>query len=314
MELHQLRVFLVVAEHLHFRKAAEALYLPQSSVSSAIQSLERSLGGRLFDRTTRSVTLTPAGEVLRAEIEPMLAGLEAARAHATETMRYHRITVRMGYLGGGLYDLTQPFLDAVADKLPGIEVEMVEVGLSSMFDTIASGVVDCAIARLPVDGTLLESGATVLADERMLLLPRGHRLASRTVVALEDLAGERMVRFPSTLPESWRMFHSPEWTPTGARIADGPVANSVRDGMNAVVSHRALHTMTRRALRYYTHPEVVVVPTTLPHIESSLVWRASDRRPMMRELDAILGRVRSDVADGEEVDRSRASRWPQGSL
>src|SRR5712675_1905664 len=80
MNLRQLRYFVILAEELHFRRAAERLHITQAPLSLAIQALERELGTTLFVRTQRRVSLTESGALLRADALAILDRIEQSRA------------------------------------------------------------------------------------------------------------------------------------------------------------------------------------------------------------------------------------------
>lgn len=84
VELRELRIFLALAEELHFSRTAKRLQISQPGVSEAIRSLEVHLRGRLFDRTSRQVRLTPAGEELQRTIAPIMEELQRALAHVND--------------------------------------------------------------------------------------------------------------------------------------------------------------------------------------------------------------------------------------
>src|SRR6266704_640726 len=89
IELREIRVFLTLTEELHFGRTAERLNLTQSRVSQTLRALERRLGDRLVDRTSRRVKLTPAGERLRAELDPAyteLVGVLGRFASASQAL------------------------------------------------------------------------------------------------------------------------------------------------------------------------------------------------------------------------------------
>jgi DNA-binding transcriptional LysR family regulator len=87
VDVAQLEAFLVIAEELHFGRAAQRLHVSQPRVSRLIASLERQVGGRLFERTSRKVTLTPLGEQLRDELGAAYTQMLAALDHARRTAR-----------------------------------------------------------------------------------------------------------------------------------------------------------------------------------------------------------------------------------
>jgi DNA-binding transcriptional LysR family regulator len=84
VELRELRIFLVLADELHFGRTAERLSISQPGVSEAVRVLESRLGVKVFDRTSRRVRLTPAGEALRRSLVPALAAVDRALAQTSE--------------------------------------------------------------------------------------------------------------------------------------------------------------------------------------------------------------------------------------
>src|ERR1700753_1507630 len=98
VELRELRVFLVLADELHFGRTAERLGISQPGVSEAVRVLESRLGGKAFVRTSRRVRLTPAGETLRSGLGPALSALNQALAQTSELSRSVRGLLRVGFI------------------------------------------------------------------------------------------------------------------------------------------------------------------------------------------------------------------------
>ena len=96
----KLRSFVAVAEELHFSRAAERLFIAQQALSRQIRDLEQEVGAQLFVRTTREVTLTPAGEAYLAGVRDALAVLDAAAASAARLDRTLSGTLHLGYIAG----------------------------------------------------------------------------------------------------------------------------------------------------------------------------------------------------------------------
>jgi len=98
VELRELRIFLTLADELHFGRTAKRLGISQPGVSEAVRVLESRLGVKVFDRTSRRVRLTPAGEALRRNLEPALAAVDQALADTSELSVAVRGLLRIGFV------------------------------------------------------------------------------------------------------------------------------------------------------------------------------------------------------------------------
>jgi DNA-binding transcriptional LysR family regulator len=191
-ELRQLRYFVAVAEALSFTRAADRLHMAASPLSAAIRRLEDELGTRLFERTTRSVTLTDAGRRLLAEGRPALAAVDAAFADAARVGRGVLGRVRVGSSPAARHDVRPALVARLREQHPGIEVETSEATTGALCRELLGGRLDVAIAFCaePVPGLVRRT----LSQERLAVLMRtSHRHAGAESVALADLRGDRFV-------------------------------------------------------------------------------------------------------------------------
>ncbi|MBF6171765.1 LysR family transcriptional regulator [Nocardia blacklockiae] len=195
VELRHLRYFLAVAEELHFGRAAGRLHIAQPALTQQIQRLETLLGTKLFARTSRSVALTPAGEVLR---ERAAAILGHARRDLDEVVRIGQGSQGRLYLGFVPSVLPLNPLRSVRqfrDAYPLVSIDLVEGYTTHMMAQLGHGALDMAIVRDPDEqpGTVVFPLAT---EPFVAVLPVDHPLADRTAVTGADLAGEPLVFFP----------------------------------------------------------------------------------------------------------------------
>ncbi|MEU6261561.1 LysR family transcriptional regulator [Streptomyces sp. NPDC047043] len=185
MESRSLRYFVAVAEELSFARAAERLGISAPPLSRAIRKLEADLGVTLFERTTHSVRLTPAGTVLLGEARIALDALQAAgrRAQRAAAPEAKLVLVIKADGDGGLLDT---ILARYATEPAALPVTIRLSGWGDQARLLRQGEADAALIYEPFDRTGLDA-ETVTVEPRLAALPATHPLAARDHLTLADL-------------------------------------------------------------------------------------------------------------------------------
>jgi DNA-binding transcriptional LysR family regulator len=197
VELRQIEAFLAVAEELHFGRAAERLRMAQSPLSQTIRKLEKDLGAPLFERNTRSVTLTTAGHSLLPHVRKILEEVDLARRsiQAESGTVYGKLAIGFS---GALNHTTLPALTrALRQHYPQLDVSL-HGGLLTQeaLQQLIHGALDLAFIGLPIDAPTLATRR--IATERLgATVPADHRLAGRESVEVAELAGDPFVTMPA---------------------------------------------------------------------------------------------------------------------
>jgi DNA-binding transcriptional LysR family regulator len=193
VDLRRVRYFVAVAEELHFGRAAARLNISAPPLSQRIHELEADLGVKLFDRTSRRVTLTPAGERLLVEAEALLEAAERFERVARESASAGRPALAIGYCHGselGTFRLIRSFQERHPDTLVRPDA------LTSIrsVETIRAGRLDIAVVRPPLpDPRRFASQPLARVPMDHVALPATHRLAAQDVVEARDLDGEAVL-------------------------------------------------------------------------------------------------------------------------
>ncbi|MFE5262318.1 LysR family transcriptional regulator [Streptomyces coelicoflavus] len=184
MESRSLRYFVAVAEELNFARAAERLGISPPPLSRAIRRLETELGVTLFERTTHSVTRTPAGDVLLAEAHVALDALEAAGRRARRAAEGPKLVLAVKADGDA--GLLEPILTRYASEPGSVPVAVRLCGWQEQPRLLRGGEADVALVHAPFDGTGLDT-ETLAAEPRVAALAADHPLAARDRLELADL-------------------------------------------------------------------------------------------------------------------------------
>jgi len=193
--MERIRAFVVVAEELHFGRAAARLHLTQPPLSRQIMLLEQEVGVPLLDRSGRTVKLTPAGRVFLAEARRIL------RLAEESTLAVRRIptgaggTLVVGFTAVSVYGYVRSFLRRTGEELPHVDLVLREMVTADQVEAIASGDIDLGFVRPPVTRAGLLS--RVVQSERLLLAaPVESPFAQRGGPAdVADLDGRPLVMY-----------------------------------------------------------------------------------------------------------------------
>ncbi|GAB3565145.1 LysR family transcriptional regulator [Amycolatopsis endophytica] len=193
VETRELAYFVAVAEALHFGRAAEGLGLAQPALSKAVRSLERRLDVTLFERTSRRVELTPAGEVLLGEARRALSAVAAA---ARRTQRAGRGVPYLALAAkpGGDAGMLSRILGRYESDPEAVPVELVSCH-DDRVSLLHDGRADVALLHTPFDDPAGLETAELRSEPRSALLPPDHPLARRSILQLSDLRGEPVGRW-----------------------------------------------------------------------------------------------------------------------
>ncbi|MBD0711950.1 MULTISPECIES: LysR family transcriptional regulator [unclassified Streptomyces] len=193
--IKHLECFVAVAEESHFGRAAARLGMAQPPLSQRVRRLERELDVRLFDRTSRQVTITKAGLLLLPEARELLARSETLWAAVRRIRDGDSALLRAGLPPDIADDTVAALLTGFQDRVSGVELELHELSTTDQLARFAAHDLDVGLIQHPCDVTGLELGP-VLRRDLGVLLPRDAGIAAATEVPLSALTGFDLVLFP----------------------------------------------------------------------------------------------------------------------
>lgn len=280
-DLRQLRYFVAVAEHLNVSRAAERLHLAQQSLSQQISALERGLGVQLFDRDTRGTRLTDAGRVFLPEALAVLARFDAALAVARRAARGEVGRLSLAFLTSTANYMLPPVVRAVRERFPDLELTTHDVAIDELVGGLRDGRFDAAFTRPPLVADL--ATRTVAVEPVCAVLPAGHPLSGRDVLALADLADEDWVLTPRLSWPPWhakydRDFAAAGFTPRVVQRAAGAPT------LLGLVAAGVGVTRLARSARSIRRTGVVFVPLADDRAETVVAWVPDREGPVVGNL------------------------------
>jgi len=265
-----------VAEELNFRRAAERLRVAQPALSSQIKSLEEELGVRLFERTTRSVLLTPTGQIFLGEARNILGA--AAQAEQLVRKAEHGLvgTLRVGVITPATGPLLARVLRHFHQKYPGVQLSLSALTTTEQLKRLRAGELDAGLLRPPVTSPDFDTRFVEQAPQ-MLAVPAGHRLAKKRKLQWADFNGEGLVMIHPDLQHSFYDAFIAACAKAGAKTHVAQYAQDVQIKMWLISAGFGIAPVTATLVEI-RRPGVVFrpLPSGLPPVQTMLVWRRAD--------------------------------------
>jgi DNA-binding transcriptional LysR family regulator len=281
MELRHLRYFAAVAETLNFRAASDRLHVAQPALSAQIKSLEEELGVALFQRTTRKVELTTAGQVFLEETKRVLSAASHARERVCQASAGLVGTIRLGIIAPAANAWLASILRRFRQQFPGVQFSLFDLTSTEQLSLLRSGELDVGLLRPPVGFPELDS-KLVEESHQVLAVPQGHRLAKKHHLDWPDFDKEPLVLLHPTVQHGYYDAFFAKCAQAGAEPRIGQYANDIQTKMWLISAGFGI-APTTATLSQVKRPGLMFrpLPAGLPPVHTILVWRRSDHSPLI---------------------------------
>ncbi|MFJ8079019.1 LysR substrate-binding domain-containing protein [Streptomyces sp. NPDC096205] len=292
MELRQLQYFLAVAEEGGFARAADRIGIVQSAVSQQIRKLERDLGVTLFDRSTRHVHLSAAGERLLPEARLVLEAARRTRQVAADITAGAAGVLRLGTIHGPGEFLYRALAE-LAETHPGLQVRLKRLSAAERVAAVREGGLDAALIR----AMTAEPGLRLIplrTDPLHVALPARHPLAAEPRLALAQLADLPLRLAPREKNPPFHDLVSDALRAAGVSPPPGPEFTSLRETLAEIAVGPPSWTVFYDVSGLPPAPGITIRPLDEPSVPTSLAVRQGELPPALRHLTGSLQRSFTD--------------------
>jgi len=283
MELHQLQYVMVVAKHQSFTRAAEEICLSQPSLSQQITKLEEELGVKLFERNTRNVSLTSAGQIFLEHAERILAEIEQIH----RSMQEHTGLLKGKFIIGVTPVIGKLKLSALITSFQrthtGLDIHVIEGGSCVLFEQLFLSKIDVAILTPPINqDTSSVNFYPLIDDELVLVTHSSHPFTIKGIINLAEASSEKII-FPNNTTGSYSITmqacHNAGFEPQ--IVCE---CSQVETVMDLIRNRVGVALFSSRIAYSNTNPEISIVQLTNPSHKPTVL--AIRKRP--HQLPAII--------------------------
>jgi DNA-binding transcriptional LysR family regulator len=302
MELRQLRSLLILAEELHFGRAADRLGIAQPALSRQIQQLETELRAPLFIRSPRSVTLTDMGREFVASIGPAIQQLESAAANSVAFARATRGRLRIGVCSNLAYRFTPVLLERLHQASPEVRIDVRELSTAEQVRTLQTSEIDIGLGILPIsDPSLIVR--RIFREPLVAVVNEKSKFGRRAFIRLEDLAEQDFLVCPRYRQSGFHELTLQLAEKAGVRLR---IAREIdaRETLLALVERGHGVALTSESATDVQNDRVRYIPIRDPEIivDTGLVWRREKMSPIIRRF------IDFAVHLGQQMEAERSAK------
>ncbi len=283
LELRHLKYFVAVAEDLHFRKAAERLFISQPGLSRQIKQMENDLGVKLFERHNRKVELTKAGSYLKTEVTQYLKGLDRIFNQAKLLSDGIGGDLKFGYVGSAMQEIIPDLLLKFRKENPNAQFSLKELDNQKQIESLLSHDIDIGFVRLervPRDLKI----KPVLKENFCLVLPIDHPINDANFKSIKQFKNDAFILFDSKYSASYfekvmQIFDDNGFVPIIAHntIHASSIYKLVENNFGISIVPKSLQTQNIKGVKFIELTEISQ-KTVL-----SVVWNKRNRNPILEK-------------------------------
>jgi DNA-binding transcriptional LysR family regulator len=285
VDLDQIRAFLILTEELHFGRTAERLFRSQPRISRLIASLETEIGGTLFDRTNRRVSLTSLGADLETRLRPAYSELLAARDAARRTARDTAGQIRVAFTSTIEGPTLTRLVDAFSVEHPDCEIVPVEVDMAEPYGPLRRDEADVLVNWLVGEEPGFTLGPAIDCYGRVLAVSRNDPLAEQESISSEQIAGRAFARIRPDFNAVILDAFYPRSTPSGTPLPRTNLARTWVEVINLVARGLVVHPTVTLVAAKLSRDDIALVPITdLPPLPLGILWLTTRENARIRAL------------------------------
>jgi DNA-binding transcriptional LysR family regulator len=287
-----------VAEELHFGRAAARVNMTQPPLSRHIQLLERAVGVKLLDRTSRLVKLTPAGRVFLPEARRILRLVESAALTTRRTASGESGTVNMGFTAVSGYSLLPRLVGLCTAHLPNVNLLLKEMVTSEQTEALLTGRIDVGLLRPPIDRPEFKK-FRILTEPLVAALPFGDARLQKAALAPSDFDNQSFIMYSLEGAKYFhdmlvRLFHAHNVSPIYVQFLSQihSILGLVQSGLGAALVPEAAASLHFEGV----HFRPIRTETSHP-VELYFVWHSENDNPA---LEPLIDFVQHAIGNGED--------------